>query len=314
MIGIILGLIAIICQAFFAGSETAYSRVNWIRLSTWKKIHPTISFLRFRVDRALNLLAHTEEIIIISLVFTNLFIVIASTVFSRFFIIRFGSNYTIIAIIVVVLLSLVIGDFLPKIIAQAFPNYWSIAAGPIMQILYKILSPVLPQTRTERYHKLSRHDFLYFLKEKKSQDSLAINQIAKALFDFTKITIGEIMVPKERIIGFFEDGKFVVIKKIIEKYRFSRYTVFQRNTGEIVSIIHVKDLLLAERRKKVNISKIARKPYFVRSEEKAMPVLKAMSKRGEHLALVQNEDKVIIGIITLEDLLEEVVGEIRSET
>jgi Mg2+/Co2+ transporter CorB len=314
MTEIILGLIAIICQAFFAGSETAYSRANWIRLSTWKKTRPTISFLRFRVNQTFDLLAHKEEIIIITLIFTNLFIVIASTIFSRFFIIRFGSNYTIVAIILVVLLSVTIGDFFPKIIAQAFPNYWAIFAGPIMQMVYKILSPLLPKPKTERYHKLSRRDFLYFLKEQKTQDSLVINQIAKALFDFTKITIGEIMVPNARVIGLVEDDKFVAVKKIVEKYRFSRYPVFQRNTGEIVGIVHIKDLLMAERRKKVDISKILRKPYYVRSEEKAMPVLKTMSKKGEHLALVQNENKEVIGIITLEDLLEEVVGEIRSET
>jgi Mg2+/Co2+ transporter CorB len=313
MTEILLGLIAIVCQAFFAGSETAYSRANWIRLRTWQKMHPTVTFLRFRADRALNLLVHKEDIIIITLIFTNLFVVIASTVFSRFFIIRFGSNYTIIAIVLVVLLSLVIGDFLPKIIAQAFPNYWSIVAGPIMQLLYKILSPFLPKTRIEHYHKLSRHDFLYFLKEKKTQDSLVINQIAKALFDFTKITIGEIMVPKERIAGFIENDRFVTIKKIIEKYRFSRYPVFRKKSGNIIGIVHIKDLLVAERRKKVDINKILRRPYFVKSEEKAMPVLKAMSKRGEHLAIVQNENKKVIGIITLEDLLEEVVGEIRSE-
>jgi CBS domain containing-hemolysin-like protein len=209
---------------------------------------------------------------------------------------------------------LVIGDFLPKIIAQAFPNYWSIVATPVVQIVYKILSPLLSKPKSELYHKLSRRDFLYFLKEQKTQDSLVINQIAKALFDFTKVTINEIMVPKERVIGFIENDKFVAVKKIIEKYRFSRYPVFQSNTSEIIGIVHIKDLLIAERRKTVDISKILRKPYYIRSEEKAMPVLKSMSKKGEHLALVQNEKKEVIGIITLEDLLEEVVGEIRSET
>jgi len=310
---IIFGLIAIILQGFFAGSETAYSRTNWIRLSTWQKTRPNISFLHFRASRTLNLLERKEHIIIITLILTNFFIVIASTVFSRFFIVNFGENYTIVAVIMVVFLSLVIGDFIPKIIAQAFPDYWSVVASPLIQPLCAIFSPILPKAQTKHYHKLSRRDFIYFLKEKKTRDSLVINQIAKALFDFTKITIGEIMVPKERIAGFIEDNRFVTIKKIVEKYRFSRYPVFQKKSGKIVGIVHIKDLLIAERRKKVDIGKISRRPYFVRSEEKAMPVLKAMSKRGEHLAIVQNENKEVIGIITLEDLLEEVVGEIRSE-
>lgn len=312
MIEIFFGLIAIISQTFFAGSETAYSRANWIRLTTWKKIRPTISFLRFRVDRTLNLLAHKEEIIIITLIFTNMFVVIASTLFSRFYIVRFGNNYTIFAIIIVVLLSLVIGDFFPKIIAQAFPNYWAIVAQPLLQLFYKILSPILPKTKTEYYHKLSRHDFLYFLKEKKTEESLAINQIAKALFDFTKITVAEIMIPKERIVAFATNEDLKQIKKIIEKYRFSRYPIYQKNMDNIVAIVHIKDMLT--KAGNLKMTDIFRKPYFVRSNEKATLVLKAMRQKGEHLAIVQNEQNQTVGIITLEDLIEEVVGEIRSET
>jgi putative hemolysin len=318
---IILGLIAIILKGIFEGSETAFSRANWIRLATWRKKSVSASLLRLRAGPTLKLLEHREHIIIITLIFTNLFITIATAVFSNFFIVNFGPAYTAVAIIVVLFLSLIIGDFIPKVIAQAFPEYWAIIVGPLMQLLSSIFSPILPKKKTESYHTLSRQDFLYLLKEKETKESLTINQMAKALFDFSKMTIAEIIVPSERIVGFSVTSDFREVRKIIEKYRFSRYPVFREKSDEIVGLVHIKNLLLAVRSKKVDISDISRKPYFVQASEKAMTVLKSMSRKGEHLAIVRsgttrngNTENATIGIITLEDLIEEVVGEIRSET
>jgi putative hemolysin len=310
---IILGLIAVFLQGVFAGSETAFSRANWIRLTTWKKRRSSISILRLRADRTLNLLRHKEQILITTLILTNLFVVVASTIFSRFFIIRFGPAYTTVAVLVVIVLSLVFGDFLPKIIAQAFPEYWAIFFEPIIRLFTAILKPVLPRTKPEQYQQLSRRDFLYLLKEKKTKESLTINQMAKALFEFSKMTVGEIMIPEERIIAFPEDISFLRAKKIIEKYRFSRYPVYRKNISNIMRIIHIKDMLMATRAKPT-ITDISRKPYFVAPHDKAMDVLRAMGRQGEHMGIVQNDKHETIGMITYEDLLEELVGEIRSET
>jgi putative hemolysin len=311
---IILGLVAIFLQGFFAGSETAFSRANWIRLNTWNRKHPTVSVLRIRAATTLSLIERKEQILIITLVLTNLFVVITSTIFSRFFIIRFGAAYTTVAVLVVVILSLVIGDFIPKVIAQAFPEYWAIVSGPLIRFCLIIFSPVLPKENKERYHRLSRQDFLALLKQKQGKESIVTNQIAKALFDFSQITVREIMIPKERIVGFKEDATLLQVKKIVEKYRFSRYPVYKKTINNITAIIHIKDLLIAAQKRKTRITDILRNPFLVKANDKAMPVLRAMSRKGEHLAIVQNEQKQTVGIITMEDLIEEVVGEIRSET
>jgi CBS domain containing-hemolysin-like protein len=311
---IIIGLIAVLLQGFFAGSETAFSRANWIRLHTWNRKRPTVSFLRIRAAHTLSLIERKEQILIITLILTNLFVVITATVFSRFFIVRFGPAYTTVAVVVVVILSLVIGDFIPKIIAQAFSEYWAIVSGPLVKFCLTIFSPVLPGKTEKRYHQLSRQDFLYMLKQKPGKESIVTNQIAKALFDFSQTTVKEIMIPKERIIGFKQDIALVEVKKIVEKYRFSRYPVYKKTTDSITAIVHIKDLLLASQKQNFQLSDILRMPFLVQANDKAMPVLRAMSKKGEHLAIVHDEQNRTAGIITMEDLIEEVVGEIRSET
>jgi putative hemolysin len=311
---LILGLAAIFLQGIFSGSETAFTRANWIRLATWQK-QPTIaSLLKLRAESTLRLLEQKERVLIITLIFTNLFVVSASVIFSRFFIVHFGPAYTSIAVLVVVMLSLIFGDFLPKALAQAFPEYWVIIASPLIELLLMIMNFFRPKNKTKKFHELSRQDFLYLLQEQKSGTSLVTNQMAKALFDFSRLSVYEIMVPKERIIAFSENADLKIIKKTIEKYRFSRYPVYQKDNHNIIGIIHIKDILIAMRKKGFQINDMIRAPYRVLNQAKAMPVLKAMSRQGEHMAIVEDENGATIGIITLEDLLEEIVGEIRSET
>jgi len=232
----------------------------------------------------------------------------------RFFIVHFGPAYTTVAVLLVVILSLVFSEFLPKITAQAFPEYWMIVFEPVIRLSINVFSPFLPKTKNARYRVLSRYDFLYLLKEKKSDESLVINQMAKAIFEFSQTTVAEIMVPQERIIGFSEDADFPTARKIIERYRFSRYPVYKKKTNKIIAISHIKDILLSIGTKPSKVTRFLRKPYLVPGDEKASNILKKMSKQGEHMGIVINDKNETIGIITLEDLIEELIGEIRSET
>lgn len=308
-----LGLLAIILQGIFAGSETAFTRANWIRLATWQKKHTTTLLLKSRAQSSLNLLQKKEQVLVVTLIFTNLFIVIASAIFSRFFIIHFGPAYTSIAVLVVVVMSLIFGDFLPKVLAQAFPEYWVIITSPLLRLLTMILAVFLSKNKLRTPHQLSRQDFLYLLQEQNGKTSLITHQMAKGLFDFSQLSVSEIMVPEERITAFARDADLKTVKKTIAKYRFSRYPVYQVSSSKLVGIVHIKDILIAMRKKKFQLKDIIRKPFIVSSREKATSVLKAMRRQGEHLAIVQNVGEQTLGIITLEDLLEELVGEIRSE-
>ncbi len=311
---LILGFMAIILSGVCSGSEIAFTRANWIRLKTWEKNHTTLSFLKLRATATLQLIDVKERVLIIILILNNIFNIIASIIVTRFFVIRFGPAYTTVAVLIVVILLLIFGEFLPKTIAQAFPEYWAMIVSPVMQLLSVFVALFRPQNRLKKPYKLSHQDFLYLLQEQKGKVSLVTNQMAKALFDFSRLSVSEIIVPKERIIAFEEKSSFKTLKKTIEKFRFSRYPVYQKQSDEIIGIIHIKDILMAMRKKRFQIKDLIRAPFFVNCQAKAMTILKAMSAQGEHIAVVQNEIQQTIGIITLEDLLEELVGEIRSET
>ncbi|MBS4016391.1 MAG: DUF21 domain-containing protein [Candidatus Latescibacteria bacterium] len=311
---LVLGFIAIILSGVCSASEIAFTRANWIRLKTWEKKQTTLSLLRLRTTATLHLLTEKERVLVIILILNNVFNIVASAIVTRFFVIHFGPAYTTAAVFIVIVLLLIFGEFLPKTIAQGFPEYWAIAVSPAIQLLSMIVGLFRSKGKVKKPHQLSRQDFLYLLQSQESKTSLVTNQMAKALFDFSRLSLSEIMVPEERIVAFTENADLKTLKKTIEKFRFSRYPVYQKKNNDIIGIIHIKDILVAMRKKRFQMNELIRTPYFVNSQTKAMTVLKAMSHQGEHMAVVQNEQKQTIGIITLEDLLEELVGEIRSET
>ncbi len=319
---IIFGLIALLFQGFFAGSETSYTRANWIRLLTWSRTK------RFGSERALRLLKNKEKILVTTLVGTNLFVVLASVLFSNFFIRNFGPGYTTLSVIIVVILSLVFSEFLPKTLAQNFPEQWSSLAAFILSWAMKIFAPVTyllsliargitsPFTglKLDRglLQAVSRKDFVAALRvydqlhQQGRNGQALLSGIAARLFEFSRMKVADVTLPLSRVLSVPEGTTLVNLCGEIRNCGFSRYPVYKNNPENITGVIHTKDLLFLPYRR-------IRRAYVVSENTRAMEVLSEMKRKGEHLAIVKDENNKISGIITLEDLIEELVGEIRSE-
>jgi magnesium and cobalt exporter, CNNM family len=316
---ILLGLIAILIAGFFDGSETSYTRANWIRLTTWSR------FKRFGAEKALQLIGSKEKILVTTLIGSNLFIVLASVTFSNYFIANLGPNYAWLAAVIVIILSLIFSQFLPKTVAQAFPDHWACIVSYLLFWLTKIFSPATyilssfarlfasPLTRSvPNFASLSRKDFIVALREydrsrpEKSDRISHLSGIAARLFEFGRMKVKEVALPLSRAVTVPEQIPLDDLYERIKKYSFSRYPVYRDTPENITGVLYTKDLLFLPHQR-------IRQPYFVSSETRAMEVLTEMRHRGEHLAIVKNQDNKITGIVTLEDLIEELIGEIRSE-
>jgi CBS domain containing-hemolysin-like protein len=316
---ILLGLIALALQGLFAGTETSFTRANWIRLSTWSRAK------RFGADRALRLVKNKEKVIVTTLVGTNLFVVLASVLFSNYFITNFGNRYAGLAAIIVVILSLIFSEFLPKTVAHAFPERWAILTAYPLSWAMRIFSPATyllssfargitsPLTKNSDYRvSLSRKDFVLALREydlihKESWNGPGhLPGMAARLFEFSRMKVGEVALPLSRVASVPEGTSLTNLREEITKCGFSRYPVYRGNPENITGVIHTKDLLFLPYQR-------IRRAYFVSKNARAMEVLSEMRHRGEHLAIVKDEQDKTYGIITLEDLIEELVGEIRSE-
>jgi CBS domain containing-hemolysin-like protein len=115
---LLFGFLLILATGFFAGSETAVYRANWIRLTNWASRN--ISGAR----SALQLLDHRESTVVATLVGTNLCVVFATELFSHFFEGRYGPASATAAVVLVITLTIILGEYVPKAIAQAFPDRW----------------------------------------------------------------------------------------------------------------------------------------------------------------------------------------------
>lgn len=307
---LILALAAISIQAVFTGSETALVRANWIRLATW------VNENRRGARRAQRLLERKEEALITTLVGTALFIVLSSELSERFIIHVLNPGYTFLPVVVVTAVSLFFAEFLPKSIAQTFPESWLCRTELPVQLSGWLFLPVTwllarlsgVKPARQRQPSLTRKDFVFALRAsaRSGGASLRLSGVAARLLDFPQVEIRDVMTPLSRVVSVPEGITYEELRRLIRTNRYSRYPVFRGMPDNIVGVQNVRDLLEMPHR-------IVRKPFFVADRSRAIEVMNLMREQGEHLAFVRGQEKRVLGIVTLEDLLEELVGEIRSE-
>lgn len=136
-----------------------------------------------------------------------------------------------------------------------------------------------------------------------------------SIFELSEKKVKEIMVPRIDMVCVEEGATMEEIKKLVGKAGHSRIPLFRESIDQIMGIVYVKDLFLEqeEHEVKLDLSKLARKAYFVPEDKKIDELLQEMRKEKVHLAIVVDEYGGTAGLVTLEDILEEIVGEIEDE-
>lgn len=312
-----LGTALILATGFYSGSESAVYRANWIRLRHWAGRN--IPGAR----AALGLLERRDTTVVVTLVGTNLCVVFATEAYSHFFEATFGPAFTTVAAVLVVVLTLVLGEYVPKAIAQAYPDHWlRNTSVPIAVSRFVFTPATLLLTGISRLVTgsrsgpgaalaLTRQDVLTAMSRRDSDagatpSARLVANFANRLFRFSAMKVSEACIPIEQVKAVPHDAGLNEVLAVINEHGFSRIPVYQGTVQNITGVIVAKDLLAAPAWR---VRKIER----VRSDARAMDVLRQMQRKGQHLAVVVDESAEVIGIVSLEDLLEELVGEIRSE-
>jgi len=138
-------------------------------------------------------------------------------------------------------------------------------------------------------------------------------RMVSRIIEFGKTSVKEIMLPRIDIICASFDTPLREVKELIRKHGHSRIPIYKDSIDNIIGILYAKDLLLVEDRGGLDISKLVRKPYFIPESKKIDELLKEMKKEKIHLAVVVDEYGGTAGLVTMEDILEEIVGEIQDE-
>jgi CBS domain containing-hemolysin-like protein len=313
-------LALVVLSGFFAGSETAVYRAHWIRLTDWSRRRVAGAGL------ALRLVGWREPTVIAALVGTNLCSVFATVLVSKFVADEFGPAWTGAGVVVLVALTLVFGEYLPKALAQASPNRWLSRMSLPLAVSLGLFAPAVlllagvarvfatPFSRTRERLSLSRHDFLAAIRQREKQNGRpaddrhgpAISALVARLFRFSGMKLAEAAVPLERVRSVAEGAGREEVLAVVEEHGFSRIPVFRGERSNIVGVVLAKDLLAGGQPPVRRIDRLS-------EESRAIEVLNRMQRVGGHIAVVVDAEGRTEGIVTLEDILEELVGEIRSE-
>ena len=235
-----------------------------------------------------------------------------------------------IVVVAVSFLSLVLGELVPKSLALRNAEGYALTVGRPLVGLSLIARPfVWLLTASSNLVLRLFGDRTNFIEARMSTDELQqmveeasksgsvhphAGEIASRALEFSELTAADVMVPRGRIVGIPLDASHEDIRKLLLENGHNRMPVFDGDLDHIVGYVLIKDVLgLAWERQLLVLQDLIRPGYFVPTTKRAVDLLKDMRERRQHLAMVVDEAGGTAGIVTLEDLLEELVGEIFSE-
>lgn len=316
-------IILLLLSSFFSCAETALTTVNKIRMRTLSEAGNK------RAKRVLRITDDSSKMLSAILIGNNLVNISASALATTLAIDLYGNAGAGIATGILTFLILIFGEISPKTLATIHSEKLALAFCGIIQFLMTILTPVIFVI-----NKLAM-GFLFLLgvNPKKQQNAITEEELRTIvdvsqetgviedeeremihnLFDFGDSKVKEIMIPRIDTTFVSIDASYEEVLEIVREDMFTRIPVYEDSTDNVVGIINVKDLLLFDPKKEFHIRDIMREPFYTYEHKNTSDLFIEMRQSSISIAIVLDEYGTTAGLVTLEDLLEEIVGEIRDE-
>jgi len=319
--GLLIIIILLCGSAMISGSEVAYFSLDHLNIEQLKNSEITSDKLVIRH------LSHPEKLLATILV-TNNFINVGIVILSSFIttsLFDFSENPVfgfVFKVIIITFLILFFGEIIPKIYANQYPVKFSKLMARPLVIFTRIfwpLSIILVKSTSVVNKKLAKKKRNISIEELSDALDMTDTTIAedkkilKGIIKFGNIDVKEIMQARVDVIGTDIKTKFNDLIPVIMDSGYSRIPVFEETLDHILGILYIKDLLPHIHKKTFNWQTLIRPPYYVPETKKISDLLKEFQLNKIHLAIVIDEYGGTSGIITLEDILEEIVGEITDE-
>ena len=322
--GQLITVIILLClSAFFSSSETALTTVNQIRMRTLADNGDK------RAARVLRVTGNPGKMLSAILIGNNIVNLSASSISTSLAIHLFGNTGAGIATGILTFLILIFGEVTPKTMANIKEDSMSLTAAAPIGFLMKILTPVifiinklslglmfLLHVNIKDAQKKMTEEELRTIVDVSQENGVIEHEerdMIHNLFDFGDAEAKEIMVPRIDMTFVQADATYQEVLDIFRQDMFTRLPVYEDSTDNVIGIINMKDFLLQNDTPEFSVRNLLREPYFTYEHKNTADLFLEMRKSSISLAIVLDEYGVTAGLITLEDLLEEIVGEIRDE-
>ncbi|MDH5600134.1 MAG: HlyC/CorC family transporter [Gammaproteobacteria bacterium] len=314
----------ILVSGFFSGSETGLMSLNRYRLRHLadKKNKGAL--------RAFRLLQKPDKLIGLILLGNNFVNILASAIATIIGIRMFGETGVLIATIILTIVVLIFAEVTPKTLAAMHPEKFALPATfiiePLLRLLYpfvwfinlssRVIFKIFGIRHASNSDKLSSEELRIVVNEAATMIPQGHQEMLLSILDLEKVTVDDIMVPRNEIIGInFEDDWDDIIKQFSETQH-TRLPVYEGDINHMIGIIHIRRALRFfhnEDSNKEDFRKIIREAYFVPSGTPLNTQLLNFQHEKRRNAMVVNEYGDILGLVTLEDILEEIVGEFTTD-
>lgn len=319
----VLLVVLLIFSAFFSSSETAFSSVNIMRLKTF------VEEKRRGAKKALWIAEHYDRTLTTLLVGNNFVNIAASTISVAIFavLITNPTISNIVSTVVMTIIVLIFGEILPKSLAKEKAESFALSFAGILYFLIKVFYPIVivfigikkllfsKVSKTEQ-PTVTESELETIIDTMESEGVIDSDDadLMQSVLDISERTIYDIMTPRVDIIGIDIEMEIEEIKEVYFKYKFSRMPVYKEDKDHIIGILSERDFYTALLKgKKVKVESLVTEPLYVSKTMKVDDLIRLMQKEKKHFAIVSDEYGGTSGIVTMEDALEELVGEIYDE-
>lgn len=325
----ILLAVCLILSGFFSATETAFSSINEIRIKQYAK--STKKTLSRRAKRVIALSDDYTKLISTVLVCNNIVNMTSSSLATFLFanILSFGESGVFWATLIMTTLVIIFGEIIPKTIARNYPEKFSMLSSCIMKFLCLIMSPIvyafarldnkLTENMDEEDKVTASEDELIDIVEQIEKEGVlehSESELIQNAINFDDVTVRNAMLNKEKVIIIKENESFETLCELFYKHQFTRIPVVSEDGTKILGIVNQKDVFsYLYTKQEPTIKEIMNEPIFVSYRKLLSDALEEIQKSKLHMAIVVDnvENKEYMGIITLEDITEELIGEVYDE-
>ncbi len=317
-------VVLLILSAFFSATETAFSCVNKIRLKSWADNDE--GKRGRRAKRCLALAEDYDKLLTTILIGNNIVNIASTTVATVFFTGVIGEAGPATATVVMTLLVLTFGEVTPKSIAKERAEGFAMFATPIMRVLVKLFTPlaflfgVLKSWMAKLFKApaeegITDEELTAMVTQAEDEGGLDSHesQLIRAAIEFDDLEVGEILTPRVDIEGVEDTAGADEIAARFAETGYSRLPVYHETIDSIVGVIHEKDFYAARSRGLTDLSSLVKEVICTTSNTKISDLMRVLQANKNHMAVIVDEYGGTEGIVTLEDILEELVGEIWDE-
>ncbi len=320
-IGLILALIVLVSlSAFFSATETAYMSLNRVRIKNMANDGDR------RARRVMKLLDSYDRLLATVLIGNNIVNISSASIATVLFVSFFKNNGATVSTVVMTLVVLIFGEITPKSLAKEAADSFALkVAGPVTVLntlffplsflLIHLKSAVSRLIRVEKSGGITEDELLTLVDE--AEQDGGIDSGEKELFhnviEFTDLDAGDILTPRIDVVAIDIEETPAALQKLFEETGFSRIPVYRETIDNIVGVVNEKDFHRHLRGTENTIESILQPALFIPPSVKISELLKQLQQKKVHIAVVVDEFGGTEGIVTIEDIVEELVGEIWDE-